>query len=30
MYKIENFSFTYPEEGRVIKNISFGVNEGDF
>lgn len=30
MYKIENFSFTYPEEGTVIKNISFGVNEGDF
>ena len=29
MYKIENFSFTYPEEGTVIKNISFGVNEGD-
>lgn len=30
MYKIENFSFTYPEEKNVIKNISFGVNEGDF
>lgn len=30
MYKIENFSFTYPEEKRVINNISFGVNEGDF
>lgn len=30
MYKIENFSFTYPEEKNVIKNISFGINEGDF
>lgn len=30
MYKIENFSFTYPEEETVIKKISFGVNEGDF
>lgn len=30
MYKVENFSFTYPEEKNVIKNISFGINEGDF
>lgn len=30
MYKIENFSFIYPEGKEVIQNISFGINKGDF
>lgn len=30
MYKIENLSFTYPEKEAVIKDVSFGINEGDF
>ena len=25
MYKIENFSFTYPKDKKIINNISFEI-----
>lgn len=30
MYKIENFSFTYPKDKKIINNISFEIKKGDF
>ena len=30
MYKIENFSFTYPKDKKIIKDISFEIKKGDF
>ena len=29
MYKIENFSFTYPKDKKIIKDISFEIKKGD-
>ena len=30
MYKIENFSFTYPKDKKIIKDISFEIKDNDF
>lgn len=30
MYKVENLNFTYPDGKKVIDNLSFTINEGDF
>lgn len=30
MFKVENFSFTYPDDKEIINNISFEIKAGDF
>lgn len=30
MYKIENFSFTYPKDKKIIKDISFEIKKEIF
>ena len=30
MYKVKNVCFTYPDNEKVIDNISFEINKGDF
>ena len=30
MYKVKNVCFTYPDNEKVIDNLSFEINKGDF
>ena len=30
MYKVKNVCFTYPDDEKVIDNLSFEINKGDF